>query len=144
VHPTNDGGSAALRLLRDKNIDAFFIMDARNSDMIEQSIKAQVDERGRPIFKFLAINPPAKFFEETDWTGKKMYQPETLTRGWFGGIKTISVDAVFIVGKAWWRKDAASRAAVDQIGKAIDTAASAIRAATQTPAGWVPASEQKQ
>jgi TRAP-type uncharacterized transport system substrate-binding protein len=144
VHPTTDGGSAALRLLRDKNIDAFFIMDARNSDMIEQSIKAQVDERGRPIFKFLAINPPAKFFEETDWTGKKMYQPETLTRGWFGGIKTISVDAVFIVGKAWWRKDAASRAAVDQIGKAIDTAASAIRAATQTPAGWVPASEQKQ
>ena len=143
VHPTTDGGTAALRMLRDKNIDAFFLMDDRNSDMVEQSIKAQVDERGRPIFKFLAINAPAKFFAQTDWTGKKMYQPETLNHGWFGGINTISVDAVFIVGKSWWRKDSATRAAVEQIGKAVDTAASAIRTATRTPADWVPASEQK-
>ncbi len=143
VHPTTDGGSAALRVLRDKNIDAFFLMDDRNSDMIEQAIKGQVDERGHPIFKFLAINPPSKFFEQTDWTGKKMYQPEALTRGWFGGINTISVDAVFIVGKSWWRKDASTRAAVEQIGKAIDTASSAIRAATHTPADWIPASEQR-
>ena len=144
VHFTTDGGTAALRMLRDKNIDAFFLMDDRNSDMIEQSIKAQVDERGRPIFKFLAINAPAKFFEQTDWTGKKMYQPEALSRGWFGGVNTISVDAVLIVGKSWWRKDASTRAAVEQMGKAIDTAAPAIRAATHTPADWVPASEQKQ
>jgi len=143
VHATTDGGTAALRMLRDKNIDAFFLMDDRNSDMIEQSIKAQVDERGRPVFKFLAINPPANFFAETDWTGKKMYQPEALTRGWFGGINTISVDAVFIVGKAWWKKDAATRAAVEQLGKAIDTAGSAIRAATHTPTDWIPASDQK-
>ena len=144
VHPTTDGGTAALRMLRDKNIDAFFLMDDRSSDMIEQSIKSQVDERGRPIFKFLAINPPQKFFAETDWTGRKMYQPVALTRGWFGGIDTISVDAVFIVGKSWWRKDASTREAVEQIGKAIDSAASAIRAATHTPADWIPASEQKQ
>jgi hypothetical protein len=143
VHPTIDGGTAALRLLRDKNIDAFFLMDARNSDMIEQSIKSEVDARGRPIFKFLAINPPAKFFAMTDWTGKRMYQPEVLTSGWFGGVNTISVDAVFIVNRAWWHKDASTRGAVEEIGKAIDTAASAIRAATKTPAGWVPASEQK-
>ena len=143
VHPTTDGGSAALRMLRDKNIDAFFLMDDRNSDMIEQAIKGQVDERGRPIFKFLAINAPAKFFAQTDWTGKKMYQPEALTRGWFGSVETISVDAVFIVSKAWWRKDGAARGAVEQIGKAIDTSASAIRAVTHTPAAWVPASEQK-
>jgi hypothetical protein len=142
VHPTNDGGTAALRLLRDKNIDAFFLMDDRNSEMIEQSIKAQVDDRGRPIFKFLSIAPAKKFFEQTDWTGKKMYQPEALTSGWFGGISTISVDAVFIVGKAWWHKDSSSRAAVEQLGKAIDTAGPAIRAATHTPAAWVPASEQ--
>jgi TRAP-type uncharacterized transport system substrate-binding protein len=143
VHPTNDGGTAALRMLRDKNIDAFFLMDDRSSTMIEQSIKAQVDERGRPIFKFLEINPGRKFFAMTDWTGKKMYQPVALTKGWFGSVKTVSVDAVFIVNKAWWRKDAATRAAVEALGKAIDTAASAIRAATQTPADWVPASEQK-
>jgi TRAP-type uncharacterized transport system substrate-binding protein len=143
VHPTTDGGTAALRLLRDKNIDAFFLMDARNSDMIDQSIKAQVDDRGRPIFKFLTIDAPAKFFAEADWTGKKMYQPEALTHGWFSGISTISVDAVFIIGKSWWRKDAATRAAVEQIGKAIDTANAAIRAATLTPSDWLPASEQK-
>ena len=143
VHPTTDGGAAALRMLRDKNIDAFFLMDDRNSEMIEQAIKGQVDERGRNIFKFLAINAPAKFFEQTDWTGKRMYQPEALTNGWFGGINTISVDAVFIVGKSWWHKDASTRAAVEQLGKAIDTAGSAIRAATHTPANWVPASEQK-
>jgi TRAP-type uncharacterized transport system substrate-binding protein len=143
VHATTDGGTAALRLLRDKNIDAFFLMDSRNSEMIEQSIKAEVDSRGRPVFKFLAINAPAKFFALTDWTGKTMYQPETLTAGWFGGVKTISVDAVFIVNRAWWHKDASTRGAVEEIGRAIDTAASAIRAATQTPADWVPASEQK-
>jgi hypothetical protein len=141
VHPTTDGGTAALRMLRDKNIDAFFLMDDRNSEMVEQSIKAQVDDHNRPIFKFLTINPPARFFDQTDWTGKKMYQPEVLAHGWFGGINTISVDAVFIISKAWWRKDDATRAAVEQIGKAIDTAASAIRAATHTPADWVPASE---
>ncbi len=142
VHPTNDGGSAALRLLRDKNIDAFFVMDDRSSAMIEQSIKGEVDERRRPIFKFLAINPPAQFFTQTDWTGRHMYQPEKLTSGWFGGINTISVDAVFIVSKSWWRHDAASRAAVDELGHAIDTAESAIRAATNTPKEWVPASEK--
>jgi hypothetical protein len=130
-------------MLRDKNIDAFFLMDDRNSEMIEQSIKGQVDERGRPLFKFLTINAPSKFFQQTDWTGKKMYQPEALTRGWFGGINTISVDAVFIVSKSWWRKDGSTRAAVEQIGKAIDTAASAVRTATHTPADWIPASEQK-
>jgi TRAP-type uncharacterized transport system substrate-binding protein len=144
VHPTTDGGSAALRLLRDKNIDAFFLMDDRSSEMIEQTIKGEVDERGRPVFKFLSINAPDKFYGMTDWTGKKMYQPEALTRGWFSGIDTISVDAVFIVSKAWWRKDGATRAAVEQIGKAIDTASAAIRAATHTPTDWVPASEQKQ
>ena len=143
VHPTIDGGTAALRMLRDKNIDAFFLMDARNSDMIEQSIKSQVDERGRPIFKFLAINAPASFFQQTDWTGKKLYQPEALSHGWFGSVGTISVDAVFIVGKAWWRKDASTRGAVEQIGKAIDTAASSIRAVTKTPGDWVPASEAR-
>ena len=143
VHPTTDGGTAALRMLRDKNIDAFFLMDDRNSDMIEQSIKAQVDERGHPIFKFLAINAPQSFFRQTDWTGKKMYQPEVLSHGWFGGVDTISVDAVFIVGKSWWRKDGSTRAAVEQIGKALDTAAPALRAATHTPADWIPASEQR-
>jgi TRAP-type uncharacterized transport system substrate-binding protein len=143
VHATTDGGEAALRLLRDKNIDAFFLMDDRSSSMIEQSIKGEVDSHGRPVFKFLAINAPAKFFAETDWTNKKMYQPENLTNGWFGGVKTISVDAVFIVSRAWWRKDAATRSAVEQIGRALDAAEPAIRAATRTPADWVPASEGK-
>ncbi len=143
VHPTSDGGSAALRMLRDKNIDAFFLMDDRSSAMIEQSIKGEVDERGRPIFKFLAINPPEKFYAQLDWTGRKMYQPEKLTSGWFGGVNTISVDAVFIVSKSWWRHDAASRQAVDELGHALDTAEPAIRAATRTPGNWVPASESK-
>ncbi len=143
VHPTSDGGTAALRMLRDKNIDAFFLMDDRKSTMIEQSIKAEVDERGRPIFKFLEIDPPRSFYAMTDWTGKKMYQPVALTHGWFGGVNTVSVDAVFIVNKAWWRKDSATKATVEQLGKAIDTASAAIRAATDTPQDWVPASEQK-
>ncbi len=143
VHTTTDGGEAALRLLRDKNIDAFFLMDDRSSAMIENSIKGEVDDRNRPIFKFLAINPPAKFFALLDWTEKRMYQPETLTSGWFGGVRTISVDAVFIVGKAWWRHDAASQSAVAQLGRAIDAAEPAIRAATRTPSNWVPASEEK-
>jgi hypothetical protein len=143
VHPTTDGGTAALRLLRDKNIDAFFLMDDRSSAMVEQSIKGEVDSRGRPIFKFLTINPPEKFFDLTDWTGRKMYQPEKLTSGWFGGVNTISVDAVFIVSKSWWRHDSASRAAVEEIGHALDTAEPAIRAATRTPTNWVPASETR-
>jgi hypothetical protein len=143
VHATTDGGDAALRLLRDRNIDAFFLMDDRSSAMIEKNIKGEVDERGRPIFKFLAINPPAAFFAMTDWTGRKMYQPETLTSGWFGGVGTISVDAVFIVSRAWWHHDSASQAAVAQLGRAIDAAGPAIRAATHTPADWVPASDAK-
>jgi hypothetical protein len=140
VHVTTDGGEAALRLLRDKNIDAFFLMDDRTSPMVEKSIKGEVDERGRPIFKFLAIDPPSSFFRETDWTGRRMYQPEDLTSGWFGGIRTISVDAVLIVGKSWWRHDQASGA---QLGRAIDAAAGAIRAATRTPKDWIPASETR-
>ncbi len=143
VHATSDGGEAALRLLRDRNIDAFFLMDDRSSTMIEKSIKSEVDERNRPIFKFLAINPPGKFFEMRDWTNKKMYQPENLMSGWFGGIRTISVDAVFIVGKAWWRHDAATQGAVAGLGRAIDAAEPAIRAATRTPSDWVPASEER-
>jgi hypothetical protein len=71
-----------------------------------------------------------------------MYQPENLTSGWFGGVKTISVDAVFIVSKAWWRQGG-NQAVVSQLGRAIDAAEPAIRAATKTPADWVPASESK-
>ncbi len=143
VHATTDGGDAALRLLRDRNIDAFFLMDDRSSAMIEQQIKGEVDARGRPIFKFLAINPPDAFFAETDWTGKRMYQPETLTSGWFGGVKTISVDAVFIVSRAWWRHDSTTQTTVATLGRALDTAEPAIRAATHTPSDWVAASEAK-
>ena len=143
VHATTDGGDAALRLLRDKNIDAFFLMDDRSSAMIEQQIKGEVDERGRPVFKFLAINPPSAFFAETDWTGKRMYQSEKLTSGWFGGVQTVSVDAVFIVARAWWRHNSATQATVATLGRALDTAEPAIRAATHTPTGWVPASEAK-
>ena len=143
VHATTDGGEAALRLLRDKNIDAFFLMDDRSSAMIETSIKGEVDAHNRPVFKFLAINPPAKFYELRDWTNKKMYQPENLTSGWFGGIHTISVDAVFIVGKAWWRHDSATQSIVAALGRALDTAEPAIRAATRTPADWVPASDAR-
>jgi TRAP-type uncharacterized transport system substrate-binding protein len=142
VHPTQDGGEAALRLLRDKNIDAFFLMDDRSSTMIEQSIKGEVDARGRPVFKFLSINPNDAFFALRDWTGRKMYQPENLTSGWFGGVKTVSVDAVFIVSKAWWRQGG-NHAVVSELGRAIDAAEPAIRAATKTPGGWVPASEEK-
>jgi hypothetical protein len=143
VHVTTDGGQAALRLLRDRNIDAFFLMDDRSSSMIETEIKGEVDARGRPVFKFLAINPPSGFFDMTDWTGRKMYQPEQLTSGWFGGIGTISVDAVFIVSKAWWRHDSATQQVVAQLGRAIDNAEPAIRAATHTPSDWVPASAHR-
>ncbi len=143
VHVTTDGGEAALRLLRDKNIDAFFLMDDRSSAMIEHSIKGEVDDHNRPVFKLLAIEPPAKFFAMRDWTNKRMYQPEKLTNGWFGSIRTISVDAVFIVGKAWWRHDAATQSVVAGLGRAVDAAEPAIRAATRTPADWVPASEAK-
>jgi hypothetical protein len=107
--------------------------------MIEHQIKGEVDASGRPIFKFLAINAPSKFFQLTDWTGRKMYQQENLTSGWFGGVKTISVDAVFIVSKAWFHKQAS---VVTQLGRAIDNAEPAIRAATHTPEDWVPASQQ--
>jgi hypothetical protein len=129
--------------LRDKNIDAFFLMDDRSSTMIEKSIKGEVDARGRPVFKFLAINPPSKFFDLTDWTGKKLYQPEKLTSGWFGGINTISVDAVFIVSRAWWRHSSATQGMVNQLGRALDAAEPAIRAATHTPTDWIPASEKR-
>ena len=143
VQVRTEGGESALRLLRDKGIDAYFIMDVRNSAMIEEAIKEDVDEHKRPVFKFLSVNPPVNFFGTRDWTNNLMYQPEKLTRKRFGGIRTISTDAILIVGKAWWRRDATTRDLAAQLGRAIRTVEPAMRAATQAPTNWVPASVEK-
>jgi hypothetical protein len=133
----------ALRRVTDGGLDAFFVMDALDSDLLE-TIRSSTDKNGRPMYKFLDLRPGKAFFDIRDWSGRRLFQQVVLEGGLFSSTKTVSVDAIVIVNNAF-REDRQKGGplAIERLATAIDHAQAAIMADTKTPRDWQPSISQK-
>ena len=141
---TKDYGlETALQRVRDGNLDGFFVMDAPNSPLIDK-IANEKDAHGRAVFQFADVRPGKPFYKLTDWRGRPMYQEAVVTPGFFRSTKSVSVDAVVIVGNEF-REDRAKNgpASVEALADAIERAEPSILAETKTPKDWMAAVKRK-
>ena len=102
VDITPDASETALNKLRDRQIDAFFVMDGPQSPLL-QEVRETVDPKTkRRIFKFVDIRPSDKLLGVT-FNGRRLYATVTLESGWFSAIKSIATPAVLAVRDDFYR-----------------------------------------
>lgn len=91
-----DGAATALNKLRDRQLDAFFVMDGPQSPLL-QEVREAVDPKSKQrIFKFVDLRPSTKLLG-TQFNGRNLYATATLESGWFSAIKTIATPAIIAV-----------------------------------------------
>ncbi len=97
-----DGSETALNKLRDRQLDAFFVMDGPQSPLLQQ-VRETVDPKTKNrIFKFVDIRPNDKLLA-TPFNGRPLYSSATLKSGWFSAIKSIETPAVIAVRDDWYQ-----------------------------------------
>jgi TRAP-type uncharacterized transport system substrate-binding protein len=97
-----DGSATALNKLRDRQIDAFFVMDGPQSPLL-QEVRETVDPANKKrVFKFVDIRPNAKLLT-IPFNGRVLYATATLESGWFSAIKTISTPAVIGIREDYYK-----------------------------------------
>jgi TRAP-type uncharacterized transport system substrate-binding protein len=97
-----DGSETALNKLRDRQIDAFFVMDGPQSPLL-QEVRDTVDPKTKQrVFKFADLRPSDKLFA-IPFNGRTLYAVATLESGWFSATKTISTPAVIAVREDFYR-----------------------------------------
>ena len=91
-----DGADTALNNLRDRQIDAFFVMDGSQSPFL-QEVRETVDPKTKQrIFKFVDVRPGEKL-TAMPFNGRNLYATATLESHWFSAIKSIQTPAVIAV-----------------------------------------------
>ena len=97
-----DGAETALNKLRDRQLDAFFVMDGPQSPLLQQ-VRETVDPKTKNrIFKFVDMRPNDKLLG-TPFNGRPLYATATLESGWFSAIKSIATPAVIAVRDDWYK-----------------------------------------
>src|SRR5271166_4684219 len=97
-----DGSETALNKLRDRQIDAFFVMDGPQSPLL-QDVRETVDPKTKKrVFKFVDMRPSAKLAGLT-FNGRNLYATATLESGWFSAIKSISTPAVIVIRDEFYK-----------------------------------------
>ncbi len=97
-----DGSETALNKLRDRQIDAFFVMDGPQSPLL-QEVRETIDPKTKErIFKFVDIRPNDKLLA-IPFNGRSLYATATLESGWFSAIKSIATPAVIAVRDDFYR-----------------------------------------
>ncbi len=91
-----DGSATALNKLRDRQLDAFFVMDGPKSPLLQEVRETADPKTKQRAFKFVDIRPGAKLLG-TSFNGRSLYATATLESGWFSAIKTISTPAVIAI-----------------------------------------------
>lgn len=141
VELRNEPASTAIQSLKDGNLDAVFVMDGIESPWPE-SVLAQKDSRGRPIFAFADMRPGRQVTGQggpKDAARRPLYTRFTLASGLFRDTRVVSTPAVLIVSEAFARTPEGERA-IRVLGEAVERAAPTIRSATKTPTDWDPQS----
>lgn len=143
INVADYGLETALQRIIDGSVDAFFVMDSPGSEFVNQ-IRTAVDAKGNPLYKFLDVRPGRQFYDTRDWSGRYLYQEVVLEGGIFHSTKTVSVDALMIIGNDF-RENRAKNGptATKLLADAIDRAQAGVLADTKTPRDWVPAAARK-
>ncbi|HTV33888.1 MAG TPA: TAXI family TRAP transporter solute-binding subunit [Methylocella sp.] len=127
-----DGSATALNKLRDRQLDAFFVMDGPQSPLL-QEVRETVDPKTKQrIFKFVDIRPTGKLLE-LSLAGRGLYATATLESGWFSSIKSISTPAIIAIQNDFYSKHPALAAKVRQ---AAEDASAAIAAKAGARPDW--------
>jgi TRAP-type uncharacterized transport system substrate-binding protein len=145
ISERTDDYKSALEEMLDGQLDGYFVMDAPNSPLVD-SIESQTDKNGKPLYKFIAVNPSDDFFAITDNlnNGKPLYQSTPLAFGnttdsgflGIGGKNTVEVNAEIIVNSNY--NSGITQQYVDILRSAADSADADITAVTNTPSSWTP------
>lgn len=130
--------SLALDMLRNNQLQGYFVMDGPQTDLVEELRKLQDPKTERPLFKFIDVEPWSRFFRDTKaWNaGAMFYEAEIKIPGWFSSdVTTVATDAVLIANKSWAEQNPQALRAVRE---SFDTAMPAIRADLNVPGDWAP------
>ncbi len=128
----SDGSATALSKLRDRQLDAFFVMDGPQSPLL-QEVRETLDPRTKQrIFKFVDIRPQERLLD-LRFSGRSLYATATLESGWFSSIKTISTPAVIGIRDEFYKSQSAVAAKVRQ---AAEDALPAIAAKSGARPDW--------
>ncbi len=127
-----DGSETALNKLRDRQIDAFFVMDGPQSPLL-QDVRETVDPKTKSrIFKFVDIRPNEKLTAIL-FNGRSLYSTATLGSGWFSAMKSIETPAIIAVRDDFYRGYPAVAAKIRQ---AAEDALPAIAARAGARPDW--------
>jgi TRAP-type uncharacterized transport system substrate-binding protein len=108
-----DGSATALNKLRDRQLDAFFVMDGPHSPLL-QEVRETVDPKTKErVFKFLDIRPSDKLLG-AQLNGRRLYATATIEPGWFSAIKSISTPALFAIRDDFYQHEPAVAAKIRQ------------------------------
>ena len=127
-----DGAATALNKLRDRQLDAFFVMDGPQSPLLAE-VRETVDPKTKQrVFKFVDLRPPERLLAQ-QLMGRSLYATATLESHWFSAIKSISTPAVIAIREEFYRAQPALAAKIRQ---AAEDALPAIAAKAGARANW--------
>ena len=127
-----DGSETALNKLRDRQIDAFFVMDGPHSPLL-QDVRDTVDPKTKNcVFKFVDIRPNEKL-TAIPFNGRSLYSTATLESGWFSALKSIETPAVLAVRDDFYQR---YPAVANKIRQASEDALPAIAARAGARPDW--------
>jgi TRAP-type uncharacterized transport system substrate-binding protein len=127
-----DGSATALNKLRDRELDAFFVMDGPQSPLL-QEVRETVDPKTKKrVFKFVDLRPSDKLLA-LQFNARPLYATATLESGWFSAIKSISTPAVIAIRDDYYR---AQPGLSGKIRQAAEDALPSIAAKAGARPGW--------
>jgi TRAP-type uncharacterized transport system substrate-binding protein len=127
-----DGAATALNKLRDRELDAFFVMDGPKSPLLTD-VRETIDPKTKKrVFKFVDLRPNEKLLA-LQFNGRPIYATATLESGWFSAIKSLATPAVIAVRNEYYQ---ANPAVAAKIRQAAEDALPAIAAKAGARPNW--------
>ncbi|MBB4196580.1 TRAP-type uncharacterized transport system substrate-binding protein [Rhodoblastus sphagnicola] len=127
-----DSSATALNKLRDREIDAFFVMDGPKSPLLQEVRETLDPKTKKRVFKFVDLRPSERLLAVT-FNGRPLYATATLESGWFSAIKSISTPAVIAIRDDYYRAQLGLAAKIRQ---AAEDALPAIAAKAGARPNW--------
>lgn len=128
----SDGAATALNKLRDRQLDAFFVMDGPQSPLLTE-VRETVDPKTKQrVFKFVDVRPQERLLAQ-QLMGRNLYATATLESHWFSAIKSIATPAVIAIREDYYRNQPAIAAKIRQ---AAEDALPAIAAKAGARPNW--------
>jgi TRAP-type uncharacterized transport system substrate-binding protein len=127
-----DGAATALNKLRDRQLDAFFVMDGPQSPLL-QEVRETVDPKSKQrVFKFVDVRPNDRILA-AQFNGSRLYATATIESGWFSAIKSVSTPAVIAIRDDYYKSQPQVAAKIRQ---AAEDALPAIAARAGARPDW--------